>query len=211
MKLKYALILMIFPLILQAQHHSAGFKMGLFDPSATDAGFIIGYEGSKYIDDRFDIGWSVDWFNKNYVDKNLVSEFNSAFGIPDGTINELRAKTNIHSIPLMGTATAHLFQRDKVSLYVTAGVGLDVLLIFYKNYENPRDDELKGAFDFCWRLGTGVTYELGYRSEIFGELAYHHSEPSWTYEVTDEGRTRTFERVFDMSGIMARIGFRFYY
>lgn len=210
---KYLFLMLLVPFMLNAQRHSAGFKMGIFDPSATEPGFIIGYEGTRAIDNRFDIGWSIDWFNKNYVDKDLVEEFNNAFGLPQGTINELRAKTNIHDIPVMATATAWLYERDKVSIYVTAGAGAEVLLIFYRNFQNPDDDEFKGAFDFSWRLGAGVTYRLGDRSEIFGELAYHSSEPNWTYEVYDEINqvNRTFERVFDMSGVMARLGFRFYY
>lgn len=213
MKVKYLMMIVLIPLLIKSQNHSAGFKLGLFGPSATESGFIIGYEGTKAIDNRFDIGWSIDWFNKNYVDKELVREFNDAFGLPEGTINELRAKTNIHDIPVMATATAWLFSREKVSIYVTASAGMEVLLIFYRSFQNPDDNEFKGAFDFSWRLGGGVSYELGSRSEIFGELAYHSSQPSWTYEVYDEttGINRTFEREFDMSGIIARMGFRFYY
>ena len=54
---------------------------------------------------------------------------------------------------------------------------------------------------------------LGRRSDIFGELSYHASQPGWQYEAYDPvtNRKETFERSFDMSGMMFRVGIRFYY
>ena len=80
------------------QHSAAAIKLGAFTPGATNTGFIIGYEGGKYIDDNFNFGWSIDWFHKNYVDKELVDKFNLIEGVSVEE-NELRASTNIHDIP----------------------------------------------------------------------------------------------------------------
>ncbi len=87
------------------------------------------------------------------------------------------------------------------------------MLIFYRNYQNPNEDEFEGAFDFNWRLGMGIAFQIGRRSDLIAELAYHSSAPSWSYELDDPlvGRKRVFERVFDMSGLMARVGLKFYY
>ena len=82
------------------QTSAAAIKLGSFIPGATDAGFIIGYEGGRYIDENFNFGWSIDWFHKNYVDKTLVQSFNEVYGV-SGNINELRASTNLHDIPMM--------------------------------------------------------------------------------------------------------------
>ena len=199
------------PIILFAQHSQGSVKFGYYAPNATDGGFIIGYEGGRFIDNNFMIGWGVDWFNKNYVDKKLVQQFNQYYGIPSSTINELRAKTNVHEIPLTFSMTANFPAAPRINFYGTGGVGLDVLLIFYKNFQNPADNEFHGAFDFTWRIGAGIMYELGSRSDVLFELAYHHSNPSWDYEVNDGGVKRVFERSFDMSGFMFRMGFRFYY
>jgi hypothetical protein len=193
-----------------AQSGMAAIKLGYFNPSAADGGFIIGYEGGKYIDENFTFGWSIDWFHKNYVDKKLVSEFNDIYGIAGGTVNELRAKTNLHDFPLMLNATAKFPVSYFTKFYITGGIGAEVLLIHYRNFQNPDDSEFQGAFDFNWRIGFGFLYEVGRRSDIFAEMTYHSSKPSWTYEV-DDGRKRTFEREFDMSGLMMRVGFRFYY
>lgn len=210
---KLMLLLIAIPFIVNAQYKTGAVKAGFFGPSATEGGFIIGYEGGWYIDDNFLFGFSADWFNKNYVDKQLVSEFNNFFGPISSDLNELRAKTNLHSIPLMVTINANRPVAPRIRAFFTAAAGVDVLLIFYRNYERPEDDEFQGAFDFAWRLGGGVSYELGKRSDMFAELTYHGSKPSWEYEVKDKltGRTRIFEREFDMNGLMFRLGFRFYF
>jgi hypothetical protein len=193
------------------QKSAATFKLGSFMPEATGAGFIIGYEGGSYIDDNFNFGWSIDWFHKNYVDKTLVESFNEVYGV-SGSLNELRASTNLHDIPLMISVTVKHLVAPRAKIYATGGVGAEVLIINYRNIENPDESELKGAFDFNWRIGLGAAYNIGQSSEILLELTYHNSEPSWTYEVDVESfGKRTFERVYDMSGVMIRAGFRFFY
>lgn len=199
--------------ILKAQFDVGAVKLGTFSPSATDAGFIIGYEGGWHIDDNFLFGWSADWFHRNYVDRKLVNEYNDFFGPIQSDINELRARTNLHSIPLMISVNANQLIAPRTRAFITGSAGVEVLLIFYRNYQHPQDDEFEGAFDFTWRLGGGISYELGRRSDAFVELTYHSSRPAYEYEVEDSqtGRTRIFERSFDMSGIMMRVGFRFFF
>jgi opacity protein-like surface antigen len=214
MKKYFSFILLLAPAFAFAQPHMGigSIKFGVFDPSATNAGFIIGYEGGRGLDRNFAIGWSIDWFHKDYVDQNLVSEFNSYYGV-NGSLNELRASTNLHAIPVMVNATTSWPLAPRSYAFFTAAIGLETLLIYYNNYDNPGNNEFHSAFDFAWQLGGGIAYELGPRSDIIFELAYHYSQPSWEYDVTDPvtGRTRTFEQSFDMSGIMFRTGFRFYF
>ncbi len=197
---------------INAQFNSAAVKLGYFSPSVSEGGFIIGYEGGKYIDENLRIGWSIDWFHKNYIDKSLVGNFNDLPGNLDYTVNELRAETNLHEIPIMATFSALFPVAPRWKAFATASAGLDMLLIFYNSYENPSEDDIHAAFDFAWRIGGGMVYQLGYRSELIGELTYHNSEPSWTYEVKDaNGKKHTFERTFDMSGFVTRVGIRFFF
>jgi len=213
MNTKIVALLLIFSSALIAQHKSSTIKIGNFSPGATKAGFVIGYESGKYIDRNFDIGWSVDWFHKNYVDQTLVEEFNDYYGYFESDLNELRAKTNLHSIPVLFNMRVKFPMAPRLSTYISGGIGVEALLIFYRDYQNPTQDEFEGAFDFNWRAGFGISYELGRSSDIIAELNYHSSTPSWTYEIDDPlvGRKRILEREFDMSGVMARIGFKFYY
>ena len=207
------LLLLFFVNSLFAQRNSSTIKLGNFSPSATESGFVIGYEGGKFIDRNFDIGWSVDWFHKDYVDQSLVSDLNDYYGYFDSQLNEVRAKTNLHSIPVLFNMRAKFPMAPRVSAYVSAGLGAEALLIFYRDYQHPNEDEFDAAFDFNWRLGMGVAFQIGRRSDIIAELVYHSSQPSWSYEIDDPsvGYKRILEREFDMSGVMARIGFKFYY
>ena len=195
-----------------SQSNSGTIKLGVFNPSATDAGFILGYETGWYIDNTFSAGISIDWFNKNYVDQNLVAEFDNFFG-PNSSLNQLRAKTNLHAIPLMFNITGGWPIASKTRAYLTGAVGLEVLLIFYRNYDNPDNNEFKGAADFAWKIGAGISYELGERSDGIIEIAYNNSEPSWQFDVRDAatGKAKVFERRFDMNGVMMRLGFKFYF
>ena len=212
MKRLLFILILIIPAIISAQPHFGSVKFGFFSPGATEAGFMIGYEGGWNVDDNFMVGWSADWFNKNYVDQTLVTQFSDFFG-PNSTLNELRAKTNLHAIPIMGSITGSWDVAPRTRAFFTGAAGIETLLIFYRNYDNPDNNEFKAAFDFAWRLGGGLAYELGRRSDAFVEIDYHYSQPSWQYSVRDSqtGRTKVFERKFDMSGIMMRLGFRFYF
>ena len=212
-RLSLFLILLFISSSIYSQRNTSTIKLGNFSPGATESGFVIGYEGGKYIDRNFDIGWSIDWFHKDYVDQTLVSEFNQYYGFFESELNEVRAKTNLHSVPVLFNMRAKLPMSPRVAAYVTGGVGVEALLIFYRDYQNPEEDEFDGAFDFNWRLGMGIAFQIGRRSDLIAELTYHSSAPSWSYELDDPlvGRKRVFERVFDMSGLMARVGLKFYY
>lgn len=213
MKKLFLLLIMIFTAEFLSAQNTAAIKLGHFSPGATEGGFIIGFEGGKYVDHGINIGFSVDWFHKSFADRNLIRDDDGLYGVEGGSINELRAKTNLNDFPLMLNLTAKFPVAPYIKFFVDGGVGGEVLLISYSNFLNPHEDESKAAFDFNWRAGIGAIYELGYRSEVFGELSYHSSAPAWEYEVFDPevGRSRIYERTFDMSGLMFRIGFRFYY
>ncbi len=197
-----------------AQGHSSAIKLGVFSPGATESGFILGYEGRYTVDEFVRTGWSVDWFHKKYVDQNYVNDINSQYGGGiNSSLNELRATTNLHEIPILFNVTFEHPIEDRISIYAAGSIGAEFLLIFYRNFVQPDKDELRAAIDFSWRLGAGLAFEIGERSDIFAEVAFHSSEPSWTYEVDDPsiGQKRTFERKFDMSGFLLRIGVRFYH
>lgn len=207
------LILMCFlTTTISAQWGTSSIKLGVFSPAATDGGFIIGFDAGQFADKNFSWNVSFDWFHKNYIDKKLIAELNNYYGTT-GTINELRAKTNIHDFPVMFNVIVKFPINPRSQIYLTGGVGGEMLLINFRNFQKPEQDEFEVAFDYNWRVGVGAAFALGTRSEVFTELTYHRSNPGWQYEVEefDTFSTTYFERSYDMSGIMARVGFRFYY
>lgn len=196
-----------------AQVNTAAIGLGIFSPSSSGGGFIIGYEGSHYFDKNISFGWSLDWYHKNYIDKNLVNDLNQQDPPPGGgQTNELIATTNLHDFPIMIHISGKTLVAPYTQVYLTGGIGAEMLLINYNDYQDPTKSEFQTAFDFNWRIGFGGIYELSKQTDVFAELAYHSSSPSWTYQTQNSlGVKRTFERVFDMSGVMFRVGFRFYY
>lgn len=200
-----------------AAQQSSTIKIGLFDPKVTQSGMILGYEGTSPIDERLEMGWSIDWFNKSYVDKRLAEQFNTNYASDIGELNELRAKTNLHGFLVLSVLKVNIPFDQRTQFYVIGNLGLDFLLVFYRDFNNPAEDDWQMAVDFGWRLGAGVKYKIGSRSDLFLEFNYHNSEPSWEYEVheqatlTSPARTRVFERSYDMSGLMARLGIKYFY
>ncbi len=212
MKKLICIIVLAFVSLSYSQWGTSSVKLGYFNPSATEGGFIIGFDAGTFIDKNFSWNFSFDWFQKNYIDKRLVAELNNYYGT-SGTINELRAKTNLHDFPVMFNVIVKFPMNPRSQFYVTGGVGAEMLLINYRNFQNPEQDDLEVAFDFNWRIGAGAAFALGARSEVFTEISYHNSNPGWEYEVEEIGfgQKRIFERSYDMSGMMVRVGFRFYY
>lgn len=209
---KVIAIVFLFTTASFSQWNTGAVKLGFFNPSATDGGFIIGVEGGQHIDRFVSWTWSLDWFHQNYVDKKLVSELDQYYPGAIGEVNELRATTNIHDFPVMVGMTARFPMTKRSQFYLTGSLGAEMLLINYRNFQNPMEDDLKAAFDFDWRIGIGAAFAIGPRSEFFGEISYHESNPSWTYESDSYYYPKTvLERSYDMSGVMARVGIRFFY
>ena len=209
---KYLFIILFIQLPLYAQWNTHAIKLGTFIPSSSGAGFIVGYEGSHFFDPQFSFGWSIDWYHSSYTDEKVANDFNNLYGI-NVRENQLRASTNVHDFPLMGILTVRFPVTPVAEVYANGALGAEALFIGYSNFQNPNQNDFKTAFDFNWQIGIGASYGFSKRAEAFGELAYHYSQPSWTYEVIDPttGQKDTYQRVIDMSGMMLRVGMRFYY
>ena len=195
-----------------AQWNTGAVKLGYFNPSATDGGFIIGFEGGQHIDKLFSWNWSIDWFHRNYVDKKLVNELNQFYPGAIGELNELRATTNIHDFPVMVGATARFPLSNRAQFYALGSIGAEMLLINFRNFQDPTQDDFEAAFDFNWRVGVGAAFAISPRSEFFGEISYHESHHSWIYD--DEKYNypnEVLQRSYNMSGFMTRVGVRFFY
>lgn len=209
---KILLLLIILTTGISAQWNTGAVKLGYFNPSATDGGFIISYEGGRHFDRYLSWNWSLDWFHSDYVDKKLITELDQYYPGAVGEVNELRATTNIHDFPVMLGITARFPMTKRSQFYVTGSLGAEMMLINYRNFQNPVEDEFKAAFDFNWRIGFGVAFAIGPRTEFFGELNYHESNPSWRYESDNYYYpSAILERSYNMSGFMSRIGIRFFY
>jgi opacity protein-like surface antigen len=196
---------------LSAQQKIGAIKAGMFFPQACEGGFDLGVEYGLHIDTNLDVSVSLDWFKKEFDDKEARGEYEN---IPGFTADELAklSETTIYDFPLMVSITAKFPFNDKVKWFATGGLGAEMLYASYNTF-NTADIEERSelAFDFNWRLGGGAIYNLGRRSELMAELAYHYSKPSYEYEDEIDGNEYTLEREYDMSGLLSRVGVRFFF
>ncbi|MDY0018247.1 MAG: outer membrane beta-barrel protein, partial [Candidatus Delongbacteria bacterium] len=180
-------------------------KAGMFFPQACDGGFDLGFEYGYHIDTNLDVGLSLDWFKKEFTDKDYIGDVENIQGDLTGTQYKNIGKVTIYDFPVMVSVTAKFPINNKLKWFALGGLGAEMLYASLEAYEDASGtyEETVLAFDFNWRLGGGIMYNLGARSEVFGELAYHYSKPSFD---DDNGITTEY----DMSGIMSRVGVRFF-
>ena len=209
---KYILIaITIVAFSLNAQQKIGAIKAGMFFPQACDGGFDLGIEYGLHIDTNLDVSLSLDWFKKEFEDKDAKGEYEEIPGLTADQLVKL-SETTIYDFPLMVAVTAKFPYSDKIKWFATGGLGAEMLYASYNTYDGDEMDEKSElAFDFNWRLGGGAIYNLGQSSEVFGEVAFHYSKPSYEYEDEIGGTEYTLEREYDMSGIMSRLGVRFFF
>ncbi|PID28420.1 MAG: hypothetical protein CR982_04405 [Candidatus Cloacimonadota bacterium] len=185
----------------------AALKLGFHFPDATDSGFIIGGEFGKQIDESLDVGVSFDWFQKEFSEYKKVMEENNA-----GVSSEVKKKlseTTLYTFPFMAIFSGRFEIMNRLDINMIGALGMEMLMADYdisSEYAqiNPDlEDTTEWAFAFAWRVGVGASYRLGSRSDICAEIDYHSSKPS--VDLDDD-----LEREYNMSGIMGRIGIRFY-
>lgn len=196
------------------QSNAAAIKLGFFTPKAAETGFIIGYEQGRHIDDNLDVAVSIDWFKKDFEDTKSASSDSSQINGLTPSDFETLSETTIYEFPVMVSITAKFPLTPKAKAYATGGFGAEML---YASYHAPDDNgkvksEKVFAFDWNWRLGGGALYQLGEKSEVFGELVFHYSVPSFDYDVKDANNVNhPMTREYDMYGLLGRVGVRFYY
>lgn len=216
---KYVIfILLIISSLMFAQSNAAAIKVGGFAPSAIDGmGFIIGYEGGKHIDENLDVCWSFDWFKKEYEDDSAAKKISEEFGgFVSADEKKKLAETTVYDFPIMFSVTAKFPIARKVKIFLNGGMGAELLYINYYQVSGTVSGEAEEATDWAtswnWRIGTGALYQLGQKSEFFGEFTWHSSKPKYEWDGKNAlGQEATYERSYDMSGIMLRAGVRYYF
>ncbi|NOR45819.1 MAG: outer membrane beta-barrel protein [Candidatus Delongbacteria bacterium] len=202
------LIVLLAIMSIYAQGKIGAIKAGLFKPGACDAGFDLGIEYGLHIDTNLDVAIEMGWFKKDYEDEDFEKEYENVPGLVGADMAQL-SETTIYDFPLMVLVTAKFPINFKYKWFATGGLGAEMLYASYNTFDDDTKHEL--AFDFNWRLGGGMIYNLGERSEVLMEVGYHYSKPSYEYEDNISGTDVTFKREYDMSGILGRVGVRFFF
>ena len=209
-------IIMITILITMMSMYSQGkigaIKAGMFFPEACDGGFDLGIEYGLHIDTNLDVSVEMGWFKKEYEDKDVEKDMSTVYNLNAVDSKQL-SETTIYDFPIMVMVTAKFPINFQYKWFATGGLGAEMLYASYYTYDNTDvKDESELAFDFNWKLGGGLIYNLGERSEVLVEAAYHYSKPGYEYEVEDNsGNDVTYKREYDMSGLLGRVGVRFFF
>lgn len=185
----------------------AAVKLGFQTPQATETGFLIGFETGRRIDEKLDVGFSLDWFQKEFEDKDYRNDLEGSIEGLDEDVYKKASETTIYSFPIMGNVTFKFPLENKITINAHGGLGAEMLIADYNKYDEDNseiEEETEVAFGFNWRIALGASYELGSNSDIMAELGYHSSTPSFDDE-------DNFTHEYDMSGIIGRVGIRFYF
>jgi len=191
-----------------SQQKIGAIKAGMFFPAACDGGFDLGLEYGLHIDTNLDVSVEMGWFKKDFEDEEFESDYENVPGLVGADMAQL-SETTIYDFPLMLLVTAKFPINFSYKWFATGGLGAEMLYASYNTFDDDTKHEL--AFDFNWRLGGGMIYNLGERSEVLMEVGYHYSKPSYEYEDNIGGTDVTFKREYDMSGILTRVGVRFFF
>ncbi|MDA3884401.1 MAG: outer membrane beta-barrel protein [Candidatus Delongbacteria bacterium] len=209
MKKLTMMIVLLAIMSMYAQGKIGAIKAGMFFPGACDGGFDLGIEYGMHIDTNLDVSLEMGWFKKDFEDNEARDDYQAQIpGLTDNEYEKL-SETTIYDFPIMVMVTAKFPINFNYKWFASGGLGAEMLYASYTTYDDNDKSEL--AFDFNWRLGGGMIYNLGERSEVLAELTYHNSKPSYEYEENISGTDRTFTREYDMSGVMGRVGVRFFF
>jgi opacity protein-like surface antigen len=169
-------------------------KLGFLNPGDAKTGFIIGGRFGSQIDNRINVGISLDFYRNSGYDY-------SSDGDDNEKIVDARFSSNILPIMIDLTADFPLKTNKEITPFAHLGLGYEVLWNKEEYRDNPDDDDTRTYTGFGWMIGGGVFYKIGYNSDLIVELFYNHCTAK-----RDEGKWVIQE--MDISGLGARAGIR---
>jgi hypothetical protein len=210
MKKIIMLIVLLAIMSMYAQGKIGAIKAGMFFPAACDGGFDLGIEYGLHVDTNLDVSVEMDWFKKEFKDEDYIGDVEQYDNTVIGTQYRSLGEVTIYDFPVMVMVTAKFPINFNYKWFATGGLGAEMLYASMEVYDANDGSEIETveestlAFDFNWRLGGGMIYNLGERSEVLAEISYHYSLPS----IEDDNGIVT---EYDMSGVMGRVGVRFFF
>jgi opacity protein-like surface antigen len=197
-----SILICTFPAL--SQHTIYEIEAGALFPQDTETGTIIGLSYGQMVDENLSWAFEVDYFWRTYTQEYTTTE-------TGGTTKEETIVTEIESstkmLPLMAKLVFLSQLGPKVDLRFSGGIGYAFVWNHEANYVAGVEDS-KSFSGFAWQLGGGISIPISRAADLFGELSYFYSIPSRDEGTTQAGLPQRTE--IDMSGLMLRIGVRFY-
>ncbi|NQS98449.1 MAG: hypothetical protein HQ591_08350 [candidate division Zixibacteria bacterium] len=187
-----------------AQNSLSYIQIGSFNPKAADSGLIIGFGTAKMVDERVELGISLDIFTKQRTDEERISWEDPVTNVVIDTVIT-NFESTIYMFPIMAYACVNFPVEFPITPYVSGSIGYTLLWNSYDNYvSGAGETNYYGGFGY--RFAVGGMYPLGSKSAFIAELFYNSSKPSHSEETAIGLPTRT---EVDMSGLGICLGLKF--
>ena len=187
-----------------AQNSLSYIQVGSFNPKAADSGLMIGLGTAKMVDERVELGVSLDLFISERLDETDSTYYDTAYGA-DVTQKLTLFKSNLIMIPLMAYVNIKMPVEFPVVPYLSGSIGYDFVWNKFDDYQLNKDGT-KFYGGFGWKIAIGGMYPLGSRSAFNAEIFYHGGKPTRNEDSIGNLPIRS---EVDMSGLGVVVGLKF--
>lgn len=199
-----SLLILLFSTFAIAQHTIFEAEGGALFPQDTETGTIIGLVAGRMADENLGWAFEAQYFWRTFTKEYTVAETGGA--TQEATIvTEIENSTKM--LPIMGKIIYLSQIAPSLDIRISGGIGYAFLWNNEANYV-VNVEESKSYSGFAWQLGAGLSLPISRAADFFGEMDYFYSMPSRDAGTTQAGLPQRTE--IDMSGLLLRIGVRFY-
>ncbi len=186
-----------------ATSNTFSFKVGAYAPADLKTGIIWGADYGYSIDENVSLVLGADLYYKKITDREDLGNTEKV-GVNLGTGRYLSEWKGLH-MPFMAKIIVEIPLDDYSDFtpFATGGIGFGFTHISFTDIEESTgdaNDESLTYGGFVWQLGAGVSYRVGSRSKLTGELIYNRAK----FEKDEEDGYYT---TLNSSGLMIRGGF----
>jgi hypothetical protein len=198
------IIVLITTTIVLGQHTIFEVEGGALFPKDTETGTIIGVTGGRMVDENLGWAFEAQYFWRTFTKEYTVSETGGATQ-QETIVTEIENSTKM--LPIMGKIIYLSQIAPSLDIRISGGIGYAFLWNTEANYVEGIE-ESNSFSGFAWQLGAGISLPISRAADFFGEMVYFNSKPSRDAGTTQAGLPQRTE--IDMSGLLLRIGVRFY-
>lgn len=201
---KLLVLLLLLPVIMQAQVRNFSFKAGVYTPYDLKSGMVYGIDYGSRIDRDFTLMISADLYYKSIIN-DAYSGSSEKLGVRVKSGQRLSEWVGWH-LPVTLKVRYDLPLRDTpVSPFFIAGLGYGVTHLSYDtfNSDNSIAESVSTSYNgVVWQLGAGFSYPVGRATRLMFEVLHNNA----VFE--KEEKYNQFSEL-NSSGVMIRFGIDF--
>lgn len=177
---------------------------GFFDPDGDPpSSFLGGVRAGANIDDRFQVGFGIDWNHRSDRQTTVVQ----SIPLPDGSTAERQvvlAQSSANLIPMMAFIQLSPGIHLPFSPYFGAGAGYQMLFLSAEDFDSGADFDATYS-GWGWQLWGGASIPLSGNARFAAEAFVNGAELE--RDVRDETTGDELREIVPQDGIGMRLGF----